>query len=332
LLVVVLLFLWGFGRGVFDFNPAFVGYTGGPYSFTAQKVFGVTDTASCKKAKTIFLATIYGQGRNGLAAKLGCSLDDATGYLNSLAVAFPELGVPTYDRVNGEWFRSEINTPTYKAEIEMLLRLTGRVTSLFGRQRCFAGLKALRECDLVTVLYHFEGRNYDVELAPVQLWNYALHAYVYSVRNHENGKLLATDTKEIVATRFAKKAGLCRWPFRQLSYKSIRSVTTNDGRIVKFEPLQDIYREGFNSVIQMTAGDVFKKAILTVQPVVQQHGARLLLPVHDELVFAVPTPNLAGFVAGARAAMTKAPALWWTVPIEVEVKVGDNYGALTVYP
>ena len=88
---------------------------------------------------------------------------------------------------------------------------------------------------------------------------------------------------------------------------------------------------GFNAVIQATAGDVFKKAILRVQPVMNAFAASMITNVHDELVFSVPTPVLHPFVAALEAAMTAPPATWWTIPIAVDIEVGPNYGQLSTY-
>jgi DNA polymerase I-like protein with 3'-5' exonuclease and polymerase domains len=121
-----------------------------------------------------------------------------------------------------------------------------------------------------------------------------------------------------------QRPGLCYWPFRQLSYKFIRSVTI-DGQIIQFQPIENCHRQGFNAVIQMSAGDIFKRAMLAVDPVARRYGGRLFLPVHDELVFTVPRNRLHAFVRHAVEVMERPPAPWFTIPIKVEVKVGPNY-------
>jgi DNA polymerase-1 len=52
-------------------------------------------------------------------------------------------------------------------------------------------------------------------------------------------------------------------------------------------------------------------------------NAKMLLQVHDELVFEVPVPELDDVTALVRAEMEGAASL--SVPLLVEVGVGDNW-------
>ena len=52
-------------------------------------------------------------------------------------------------------------------------------------------------------------------------------------------------------------------------------------------------------------------------------NAKMLLQVHDELVFEVPVPELDAVTALVRAELAGAASL--SVPLLVEVGVGDNW-------
>jgi DNA polymerase-1 len=51
--------------------------------------------------------------------------------------------------------------------------------------------------------------------------------------------------------------------------------------------------------------------------------ARMLLQIHDELIFEVPTPELDYLASLVTEEMSKAQAL--EVPLQVDVKAGNNW-------
>jgi DNA polymerase-1 len=53
----------------------------------------------------------------------------------------------------------------------------------------------------------------------------------------------------------------------------------------------------------------------------------MLLQVHDELVFELPEKDVEAFSREIKNAMETAWEL--TVPLQAEVKVGDNWGVMT---
>jgi DNA polymerase-1 len=84
-------------------------------------------------------------------------------------------------------------------------------------------------------------------------------------------------------------------------------------------------REAINMEIQGSAADLMKKAMLNVHARMKRERlqARLLLTVHDELVFEVPPTEVSSLAKLAREEMTKALEL--TVPLKVDVSVGPNW-------
>ena len=88
-------------------------------------------------------------------------------------------------------------------------------------------------------------------------------------------------------------------------------------------------RTAFNAVIQGSAADLMKKAMLAIHDDLTDRtapgtgSARMLLQVHDELIFEAPAddvPALAGLVR-----MRMADAMTLSVPLVVDVKSGDNW-------
>ncbi len=84
-------------------------------------------------------------------------------------------------------------------------------------------------------------------------------------------------------------------------------------------------RTATNSPIQGSAADLIKIAMIRIQRSLEREGleAKMLLQVHDELVFEVPPDELDEVRALVRHAMEDAATL--SVPLVVDLGVGDNW-------
>ena len=84
-------------------------------------------------------------------------------------------------------------------------------------------------------------------------------------------------------------------------------------------------REAINMEIQGSAADLMKLALLNVHRRLQaeKRQTKMLLSVHDELVFEVPPSELKEVTAMVRHEMAGAMKL--SVPLKVDVAVGDNW-------
>ncbi len=91
-------------------------------------------------------------------------------------------------------------------------------------------------------------------------------------------------------------------------------------------------RAAINAPVQGTAADIIKRAMIRIDDALAQAGltgARMLLQVHDELVFEVPEAEVAGATDVIRSVMESAagPSLQLSVPLGVEIGTGPNWGA-----
>ena len=76
--------------------------------------------------------------------------------------------------------------------------------------------------------------------------------------------------------------------------------------------------------IQGSAADIMKRAMIDVHQALRPHPeARMILTVHDELVFEVPKDRAEEVTAIVREGMQGAAQL--RVPLIVDVGVGDNW-------
>jgi DNA polymerase-1 len=84
-------------------------------------------------------------------------------------------------------------------------------------------------------------------------------------------------------------------------------------------------RAAINAPMQGTAADIIKRAMISVDAWLagQADRARMLMQVHDELVFEVREDAVDEIVAGVRERMSGAAQL--SVPLLVDVGVGANW-------
>src|SRR4051794_19214347 len=83
-------------------------------------------------------------------------------------------------------------------------------------------------------------------------------------------------------------------------------------------------REAVNMPIQGTAADIMKRAMIDVHAALLPHpDARMILTVHDELLFEVPAARADEFSALVRDRMQSAAVM--KVPLTVDVGVGGNW-------
>ncbi|HMG46933.1 MAG TPA: DNA polymerase I [Allosphingosinicella sp.] len=95
---------------------------------------------------------------------------------------------------------------------------------------------------------------------------------------------------------------------------------------------QGAERAAINAPIQGSAADIIKRAMARMTPALAAEGlerTRMLMQVHDELVFEVPEGDAEAAAAVIRRVMAGAaePAVTLSVPLGVEIGTGRNWGA-----
>ena len=122
---------------------------------------------------------------------------------------------------------------------------------------------------------------------------------------------------------------------RELGY-----TTTLFGRKTHFPSIksrvqherQGAERAAINAPIQGTSADIIKRAMARMRPALLAEGlgtTRMLMQVHDELVFEVPQGDVERAVPVIRKIMETAaePFVRLSVPLAVEIGTGPNWGA-----
>ena len=102
--------------------------------------------------------------------------------------------------------------------------------------------------------------------------------------------------------------------------RMINGIKNTTGR-----DLNTAERTAVNAVIQGSAADLIKRAMLAVDRRIKAKGfqARLLLQIHDELVFEAPDAEIPALAELVRQEMIEA--IVFDVPIQVDVAVGPNW-------
>ena len=87
-------------------------------------------------------------------------------------------------------------------------------------------------------------------------------------------------------------------------------------------------RMAINMPVQGTSSDIIKVAMINLYREMRERGlkSRMLLQVHDELIFEVPENELEEMTQLVRERMSGAIRL--EVPVKVDIKSGPNWGAM----
>jgi DNA polymerase-1 len=110
---------------------------------------------------------------------------------------------------------------------------------------------------------------------------------------------------------------------RKINIPTIRSKSIHERQFAE--------RAAINAPLQGAAADVMRRAMIRMPPALEAAGlkARMLLQVHDELVFEAPEDEAEAVCEVARTVMERAalPAVDFSVPLVVEARAAPNWEA-----
>ena len=140
--------------------------------------------------------------------------------------------------------------------------------------------------------------------------------------------------RDYIDRYFARFAGVRRWMDEtKASAARLGYVETLFGRRIVLQDIQGgsgprrsaAERQAINAPMQGTAADLIKLAMIAVQRAIddERRATRMVMQVHDELVFEVPEAELDWVRAAVPGLMAGVAEL--SVPLLAEVGVGDNW-------
>ena len=296
------------------------------YSQVASAITGRTITKADKQErdrwKTILLAQVNGQTANGLKDKLKCSKTQAQSYIDDFYGMYPDV------RGWLDLMRQQV-------------ALAGQTQTWAGRDRTITAQHWMVNQPRVWILTTYRnGNKYWFDVTPLVPTTRYLTCHVHriwSVADRSHPKLIYTPDRGRVGTRFYPEIDVRNLayflPIRNLAWSNIRRVRRLDatGQPVeeaKYEGMFTTCRVAINAIMQGGTMDIVTVMMLRSQPVADAHGARLLLQIHDELVWEVPYLRYAEFVYAVKTVLEQPPSPEWRVPIIVEPKIGFKFGEM----
>jgi DNA polymerase-1 len=163
------------------------------------------------------------------------------------------------------------------------------------------------------------------------------YGLVYGLSEYGLAKQLRisnSEAKQLMADYFSRFGGVKRYLASVVEEaKNLGFTVTSFGRRRPFEDLnsklfqvrENARRAALNAPIQGTAADIMKLAMTSIDSKMQQLGlkSRMLLQVHDELVFEVATGELEQLQALVTELMGNVVEL--SVPLEVQIGIGKSW-------
>ena len=167
-------------------------------------------------------------------------------------------------------------------------------------------------------------------------------AILYGISRWGLGKRLEVDADEaqaMIDTYFERFPGINHYISTTLqSVRETGYTETLFGRKTWFERIkspnqaerQGSERAAINAPIQGTSADIIKRAMARMGPALAEAGlgdVRMLMQVHDELVFEVPEADVDAASTVIRSVMSGAaePAVKLSVPLDVDIGTGKNW-------
>jgi DNA polymerase I-like protein with 3'-5' exonuclease and polymerase domains len=272
------------------------------------------DDAERKFYKPIILAIVNGKGPPSLARDLNCTVAEACRYVEAFERAYPKV-------------------MAYKQLMYWQIALSGRTTTFAGRERTVtAHHRLVTEPDIEMLVSYRRAGAFWVEAVPLEPSLRVLTTYVKRMWNARTGRLIYDHVRGRLSPRdyavFADADLLYRLPVRNWGWRSIRRVRAR-GEEAVYEGFDATARSAFNFICQGGTSDVAKLMMLRALPVCAAFGARLLIQIHDELVFEAPRVRATAFLRAMWRVLEQPPVPSFRIPIVVEPKRGPRFGELT---
>jgi DNA polymerase-1 len=142
------------------------------------------------------------------------------------------------------------------------------------------------------------------------------------------------EAKQYIDNYFTRYAGVKRYidrVIREAREKGYVTTLLNRRRYLPdlFSPNRTLRnfgeRTAMNTPIQGSAADIIKLAMVNIYRELKEHGlaAKMLLQVHDELIFDAPAAEIDRLKELVKRCMENALVL--DVPLTVDIKIGPNW-------
>ncbi len=290
------------------------------YTVASTRMLGrpPRDTVERNFMKQTILGIVNGMSAAGLADRLEISVAEARNCIAAFRAAYPK-----------EHAFTELMHEAFA--------ITGHATSLGGRRRRITPHWWAANDETVEIFVSY--RNADklwLRVVPLRANRHTLTCFVLraidagyksSNRGQEIYHHLAGRISQAPYRFFDDREHIFGLPIRNVSWRLIRRVRTATEEC-GYEGFDRTRRQLFNHLCQATTADIVRLMMLRMRPVVERFNARLLLLIHDELVYEVPEGEALAFMRTARKVLEQQPTPDFNIPIEIEPKLGTAFGEL----
>lgn len=226
---------------------------------------------------------------------------------------------------------------SYLDLMEWQVALTGATSTWAGRTRVCTAHHWMVTHPRVEILMSYKNDSwYWCDIIPLRPGRHVLTCWVrkvwdatYSSSNY--GSLVYEDVRGVLCTRPYKLLGAhtlkYNLPCRNIAWRSIRRVRTasEESQYYGFDTTS---RSLTNFVFQAGTADVAKTMMLRALKFCSWSEARMLLNIHDELVFECPVERTLEFIRTMQRLLELPPSSDWKIPIRVEAKHGFSFGLM----
>lgn len=265
--------------------------------------------------KQTILGIVNGMSAGGLAKRLDVSVDIAKTYLKVFEQAYPQVDA-------------------YRKLTQHTFALMGRSWTFAGHHRRITPHWWMVSKSVVELFISYKGADkLWLRVVPLRPNRYTLTCWVLQVidarygspnegleiYHHRAGRISKADYKF-----FDDGHLVFRLPVRNIPWRMIRRVRTKRQE-AHYEGYDKTWRQLFNHVAQGGTADIAKTMMIRCQSTCRQFEARLLLQIHDELLFEVPQRRTSEFTRAIQQVLLAPPTEDFHVPIVIEPKIGQRF-------
>ncbi len=290
------------------------------YTAATRRMLGrePKDKTERNHMKQTILGIVNGMSSHALAKRLDTNLSIASQYLQAFTKAYPQVAA-------------------YKELTKHEFAITGESWSFAGHHRQITAHRWMVTEPEVELFISYRGADkLWVRVVPLRPNRHTLTCWVLSVIDAKYGS--KNEGLEIYHDRdgrisqfpyrfFNDSSLIYRLPVRNISWRLIRKVRTKEEEAL-YDGYDKTWRQLFNHVAQGGTADIVKLMMIRCKQLCSQYAARLLIQIHDELVFEVPDEQSIEFALQAQKLLSEPPIAGFDIPIVVEPKIGKRFGEM----
>ncbi len=274
----------------------------------------------------------------------------ALGYGSTAASLAPKLGW-TVERTEQAIQNLERRYPTIPALKELTLRELvhlGEIRTLWNRPRRLNGYYQLARPFPLTIQFERrrtpdgrrQVRTYRADIIPLGTYRQGCQCFVEQcyildtkevvMKGNPDGTVAYLHPDDAFVDAQLKDTTFNYPPFANIPFSQIHWVQERDTGLIRHLPPQaKAERQAFNAIFQGTGADHLRWLMNCVDAEVcrldEFQDCKLVLTVHDSLLYEVPKSKWRSFVGATWPVLTRRPS-WATVDIKVDAEVGIRFG------